>query len=305
VSVDVRSLLEDAGVAVFREARGELYAPCPNPDHEDNHPSWSMNVNTLAHFCFSCGYRGSLRGLLKDLTGAAPSDLDREIAVQGFLRKMKQAREEPDEILDEIEPILTEWSLEHHFRPMPQRYLDFKHLHREACDRYEVRFDSEGKRWVLPLRSPKGELLGAQYRQKGFVRTLPKGAEKSQTLFGFPQCREFDHCVLVESPLDAVRLFGLGIPALSSLGAFVSAEQVKLLARTFTRVYLALDDDKTGHQSTEIVAPMLERRGTAVGLWDYTGLTDDEGKHAKDVGDVEDDGALLGAWERTMRYGLG
>ena len=88
--------------------------------------------------------------------------------------------------------------------------------------------------------------------------------EKSTTLFGFSVMSQHDFCALVESPLDAVRLFGEGVPAVSSLGAWVSEEQIRLLSRAFSTVYLALDDDKTGHQGMDYIAPVLRRYGSAV-----------------------------------------
>ena len=107
---------------------------------------------------------------------------------------------------------------------------------------------------------------------------FPVGVHKSETLFGFRQCCDGSFCALVESPLDAVRLFGLGIPALSSLGAWVAKEQIKLLARTFTRVFVALDNDKTGNASADIVGPLLRKAGTTPIRWNYDGLVDEEGR---------------------------
>jgi hypothetical protein len=49
---------------------------------------------------------------------------------------------------------------------------------------------------------------------------------------------------------------------------------------------------------------MLKRAGCPAVKWDYTGLVDERGKPAKDVGDVPSDDALLCAWERTTRWGL-
>jgi len=141
--------------------------------------------------------------------------------------------------------------------------------------------------------------MGAQYRQKGAVYTLPEGMEKRHTLFGYHQARPFDYCAVVESPLDAVRLFQVGVPAVSSLGAWVSAEQVRLLARNFSTVYAALDNDKAGAQGVEILTAGLRKHGCAVVPWDYTGLVDAEGNPAKDVGDVASDAALVASWDRT------
>lgn len=288
--------------------RQEVIARCPQ--HEvragkpDIHPSWSINTVTYTHFCFSCGYRGNLTSLLIDLTGEAPEDLEKTLATESFIRKMAGVRADPEPTLAPVIPILTEWALFNVMVDVPAKVLSFRHLQRSAVDAYEVRWDQEMRRYVLPLRSPGGDLLGAQYRQKGSVFTLPEGMEKRHTLFGLPQCADSSYCAIVESPLDAVRLFGLGIPALSALGAWVSREQVRLLACTFTRVYLALDNDQAGHESAEKLGPALRKAGTVPIPWDYTGMVDEDGTPAKDPGDVDDDDLLLASWGRTLRMGL-
>ena len=309
MTFDLYSILESAGISPLRQTKREIYARCPQhikrTGKEDVHPSWSINKTTCAHHCFSCGYSGkSLESLLIDVTGAAPADLDKELAKSGFLRKMTEVREAPEEVLDPVMPVLTDWVLHNVMIDVPDNLIAFRHLQRAAIDAYEVRWFRANRQWVMPLRSVDGDLLGAQYRQKGNVVTLPDGVSKSQTLFGFPQCCEGSFCALVESPLDAVRLFGLGIPALSALGAFVSEDQIRLLACTFTRVFVALDNDKTGNKSAEIICPLLRKAGTAPIRWDYDGLVDEEGDPAKDPGDVVSDDALLASWGRTMRMGL-
>ena len=308
MSLDLRTILEQAGIPPVRETKKEILARCPMHEQRtgkpDHHPSWSINQYTYTHFCFSCGYKGTLNSLLIDVLGEAPEDLEKTLAKEGFIRKMAEAREAPDTVLEPVKPILTEWVLHNIHIDVPERMLSFRHLQRTAIDFYEVRWDTDTKRYVLPLRSVAGELLGAQYRQKGSVYTLPEGIPKSQTFFGFGQCCDQEYCAVVESPLDAVRLFGLGIPALSPLGAWVSKDQIRLLACNFKRVYLALDNDKTGNESCEQLRPALTRAGTAAMKWSYEGLIDEEGEPAKDPGDVDDDDLLLASWARTLRMGL-
>lgn len=306
--LDLRTILENIGITALRETGKEIVGRCPMHQQRtgkaDHHPSWSMNRTTYVHSCFSCGYKGTLRGLLVDLTGEAPEDLDKTLAREGFLHRWEQARQAPEEILERVIPVLTEWALSHILDDVPDRLLGFRHLVRSAVDTYEVRWDRDTRRWVLPLRSPEGDLLGAQYRQKGSVLTLPEGMEKSTTLFGLPQACSSNYCALVESPLDAVRLFGLGIPAVSALGAWVSMAQVTLLARCFTRVYVGLDNDRVGTTAAEQLCPRLRRAGTCPLRWHFDGLTDSDGDPAKDPGDVADDVQLLDSWERTLRMGL-
>lgn len=306
--MDLTTILEQAGITPLRTNRQEVVARCPQ--HEvrtgkaDTHPSWSINNVTYTHFCFSCGYKGTLNSLLVDVTGEAPEDLEKTLAKDSFLRKMAGVRANPEAVLAPVIPILTEWVLLNIMGDVPNKLLDSRHLQRSAVDAYQVRWDGDTRRWVLPLRSTDGDLLGAQYRQKGSVYTLPEGMAKSRTFFGFPQCCDSSYCAIVESPLDAVRLFGLGIPALSPLGAWVSKDQVRLLACTFTRVYMALDDDKTGHESTAQLGPALRKAGTVPIPWSYEGLVDEDGERAKDPGDVADDDLLLASWGRTLRMGL-
>jgi DNA primase len=305
---DLLLTLQQAGVERLRVGTKEIVGACPRHEqrtgHPDNKPSWSINRTTLIHFCFSCGYRGTLHSLLIDLTGVAPLEIEDELKEQSFLRSMEEVRDRADEVLEGSLPYLTDWVLKHQLAPVPRNMLAFRRLRQAAAEAFEVRWDRQRRSWVLPLRSPSGVLLGAQYRRVGSVLTLPAGLSKSTTLFGLNQCAPYDHAVLVESPLDAVRLFGLGIPALASLGAWVSREQVRLLARHFSAVYLALDNDKAGHDGAEVATTMLRKTGTAAVPWRYQGLVDEEGRPAKDPGDVASDDALLGAWSATQRWGL-
>ena len=184
MSLDLRNILEQAGITPVRESKKEILARCPMHEQRtgkpDHHPSWSINQYTYTHFCFSCGYKGTLNSLLIDVLGEAPEDLEKTLAKEGFIRKMAEAREAPDTVLEPVKPILTEWVLHNIHIDVPERMLSFRHLRRSAVDFYEVRWDTDTKRWVLPLRSVAGELLGAQYRQKGSVYTLPEGIPKSR-----------------------------------------------------------------------------------------------------------------------------
>jgi DNA primase len=307
-ALDVFTMLSAAGVQGLRDGRREVEGLCPNPLHNDTHPSWSINKITGLHHCFSCGYKGTLTGLLVELTGVAPPDLENQLKSQGFLRSMQKVRERPEEVIDPVLPYLNDWSLMNELVDVPAKLLTFRRLLRHAVDQYQVRWQPDTRVWVLPLRAPdSGELLGAQLRKVGSVLTQPAGLPKSTTLFGYRQVYEHDYAVLVESPLDAVRLFGLGIPAIASLGAHVSTEQVNLMARCFAAVYVALDNpaiDKAGREGAEQVTTMLRRRRCAAIPWRYDGLVDEDGNPAKDVGDVPSDEALLDAWASTQRWGL-
>lgn len=302
MNIDLTSILTNAGVEHVHTRGDEVFGLCPSPDHDDHKPSWSMNSNSFAHFCFSCGYSGNLQSLLRELTGEVPEDLNEQLLTQSFISRTLEAREK-EEVPDNL-PIVTEWALTNLLKRVPRKLRELRNLTPEALDHYEVKWDKETRQWVLPLRDQWGTLLGAQYRQKGSVLTLPVGLKKSQLIFGLAQVREYDTAALVESPLDAVRLWQVGVPAFSTLGAFVSREQMTIMARLFTCVIVALDDDEAGKQAQESLLPGLRRRGCSPVLWDYTGLKDEDGRRVKDVGDVAHDDDLIAAYHRTIQRGF-
>lgn len=297
--IDLVGILTEAGVKNLKESSKEVSGSCPmhvqRLGRMDRHASWSINKFSYLHNCFSCGYKGTLTGLLLDLTGTAPDNLEAELAQASFLQKLNTVAEPVEE-----EPMLTDWALHNLLKDVPDNLLNMRRLKRQAVDEYEVRWDDRKKCWVLPIRSYEGELMGAQYRQRGSVLTLPKTVQKSKTLFGISKMREHNTVALVESPLDAVRLYGIGIPAVSSLGAWVSIEQCRLLARNFSLTVVALDNDPTGRRASETALYNIRKLGSAATPFVYRG----SGITEKDVGDVESDAVLLSAWERSLKMGL-
>lgn len=263
---------------------------------EDRHASWSMNKTTYVHHCFSCGYSGTLTGLLIDLQGYAPENIEEEIAKTSFLRtldKIEDRRAMP-------ETVVSEWTLTNLLTDVSDPLLRLRNLKRHAVEKFQIRWDQTLKSWVIPVRDQDGTLLGVQYRQKGSVTNAPTGLKKSSALFGFYEMQGEDCITLVESPLDAVRLYGIGIPAVSSFGAWVSEAQLTLLARNFKTIVLALDNDSTGKSSSVEVTKALKKRGSAVVQFLYDGLYTSEGKTAKDIGDVLLDNDIRTAWHRSL-----
>lgn len=252
-SRDLAALVENAGVDVSRITAKEVYAHCPQPKAHprgDSRPSWSINVETGAHFCFACGYRGSLRSLLLDLTGEIPQDLDVTIThargtrdIAGAQRKLKGPEPEPD---DDI--FISEYAIRQYAKP-PVWACDERYLEPDDVDFYGVRWDDREDHWIIPVRSFEGALIGWQEKGHKFFNNTPRGMQKSQSLFGLDVFHG-RRAILVESPLDAIRLASVGIEGgLSSYGAHVSREQMERLIGVADTVVLALDHDSAGRSA--------------------------------------------------------
>ena len=296
-SIDLTPYLEQIGMRVNKVAGAEVNCWCPahleRTGESDRSPSFWFNQARLVGHCWSCDWRVPSLEALAVYMGTSPdSDVITEAKESGLvdaLRKLGKAKK----ILVDDRRVL-EWQFAQ-LASVPDRLLAFRRLSREMVDFFEIRFHSLERYWALPIHTPRGNLIGWQQRQKGAVYNYPKGIVKSDTLFALHRY-DTDRLVLVESPLDAVRLKQCGIDAVASYGAEVSNRQIELLARNTSEVVVALDNDAPGQKAAERVVRQLRKRVGAV-PWRYEGRVKDPGEYATD----ED---LVTAWRRTRRYGL-
>jgi len=145
-----------------------------------------------------------------------------------------------------------------------------------------VLWDKNNEAWILPIRDPdNGALLG--WQEKGargrFFKNQPAGVKKSKTVFGVHIMSTTEDLIVVESPLDAVRLTGLEKNAISTFGAIMSEEQAKILRRA-PRIIAAFDNDKAGHTANEQIRVLARKYGMDLFYFNYRGID------VKDVGDM-------------------
>ena len=276
----------------------EIQAWCPahveRKGQADTKPSFFFNQRLLVGHCWSCDWKvGSLESLVSYLTGGSvDSDIINEARSYSLQEGVREIGKAKKTVFDQRR--ILGWEFRQ-LQPVPERLLAFRHLSAEAAELFDLRFDLKRHCWAIPIHSPRGILKGWQQRQKGAVFNYPAGMTKKDTLFAIH--RMVNPClVLVESPLDAVRLNQCGIPAVASFGAEVSNQQIELLARNCAEVVVALDNDATGLAASERVIRQLRRRTGAV-PWRYEG-------RVKDPGEYESDQEIKEAWKRTRRYGL-
>jgi DNA primase len=250
---ELQALIEDAGVVVTRVGSDEIYAHCPRPERHprgDSRASWSINVATGVHYCFSCGYRGTLRQLIADLTGEVPLDLDESVSLASTRRHIENVKKRDEAPATELEPeiFISEFQLET-YRAVPYVECEKRQLHTTSVDMFGVRWDHRKDCWIIPVRGFDGKLLGWQEKSPRHFKNVPTGMEKSKSLFGLDWFRG-DRAVLVESPLDVIRLDTVGVDGgLASFGAHVSQEQMDMLIDTALTIVLALDNDAAGRSS--------------------------------------------------------
>jgi len=240
-------------------ARGsEILALCPGHKEitgkEDRSPSWWINSETGAHICFSCGFKGNLWSLiataqnLRDANGFLDYADAKDWLYLSFdnIQLGAHEEEEQESVFKEVTTI-TESRLALFTYP-PQHALTARGFTLQAAEKHQLLWDTAHSNWISVIRDPySNKLLG--WQEKGFsrryFRNYPTGVEKSTTLFGYNKYTG-GRMIVVESPLDVVRLESIGVPGgVSTYGSMISNTQLELIKEA-DEIVFALDNDESG-----------------------------------------------------------
>jgi hypothetical protein len=191
---DIEKALLRLGIDATQR-RSELVALCPMHKYrigkEDSNPSWSINADTGAHHCFSCGYKGNLLTLISDLLEygdlekskswlRSNTDVDWDL-VSKQLEEAKKTYIHLPKLVPMSEARLAV------FQAVPEWAAKDRGLTKQSCELYGLRWRESDSTWVLPIRSlDHHKLLG--WQEKGHISrrffNRPPGIPKSKTLFG-------------------------------------------------------------------------------------------------------------------------
>lgn len=264
---NVLACLDELGVEDLRESGDEVHGKCPahveRTGKQDRHPSWSVNTDTGAHNCFSCGFQGNWIHLATYLLKGTDEDPVAWTRARGGVERAKKILEKHKarsiEELDTTENI-NEASLAL-FTDPPAEALESRGLTLEAAQKFGVLWDPKEGSWIIPIREPYTEtLMGYQVKNKRFFLNHPEDMQKSTALFGFNE-HDADITILVESPLDVVRLESVGIQGgVSSFGVEVSDAQMRLAIDCAPVLIVGLDNDRSGDRISKKIRDEYSRR---------------------------------------------
>jgi len=146
-----------------------------------------------------------------------------------------------------------------------------------ALDEFEIGYSQLRDMTTVPVHSPSGMpvgFVGRSIEGKDFKNS--HGLPKREILFNLHRVRSHQHVYVLESVFDTIRCHQIGIPAVSTLGSNVTKEQLRLIFKYFSEVYVVPDRDEAGKR---MALTMMDRGAILVAV--------PEG--AKDVGDLTDE----------------
>jgi hypothetical protein len=285
---DVLNCLEELGISVQRLSYNEAWAYCPGHEsrlgRKNTKPDkWSVNTETGAHSCFSCGFSGSFVSLVQEVTGNGRYEAEQWVRSRGGVERLRRDLD-PSSRSVEPDPRVREWNEARLalFDDPPTSARDGRRISEGSVKHYGIRWSSgDDPFWVLPIRNPEnGKLWGYQEKsESGWVSNKPYGVQKSNTLFGL-DCFESRTVLVLESPLDCSvaysnDLFG----AVSPYGAKISKVQLDLLFDIAPTVIFGFDNDSAGRIASHKVREQYLGSGRNIKFLNYSHIPD-----KKDIG---------------------
>lgn len=296
---DVVGALEELGLEILKVVdNSEAVVKCPahmeRLGKEDRHPSFSVNIDSGASNCFSCGFGSTyFADLVEYVTSMNRAEVLAWIRQRGGIERARKILFKDDlQIVEREQEVLTEADLALCVPPPPDQCAA-RHFTQEDAATYGVLWDPITSRWITPIRDPETfELWGWQEKSKRVFLNRPDNVKKSSTLFGIDTLRDYggDTAVLVESPLDCVRILNAtGEPfTTAGFGKGITDTQLRILAKNYDRLIVALDNDAAGIKIAKQLQKHWITRAMCVYFYDYA---DSEGK---DPGDQSDDEICFG-----------
>lgn len=252
----------EAHLTIASRSGAEWNVLCPI--HGESRASMRFNVEKGAWFCHGCGARGTVSQLAKFLgvpfTIGEDSETQMSI-LRAKLAKLTRTSAEPE---DEVE-YWPENRLTRFKRMSTTYWTDPPPLGRgftqDTIDAFDLGYDPLEAHAIVPLRDEDGNILGVTRRDLTATKANkrpkyldPKAFNKGENLFASwlaKQSKEH-YVVLTEGPLDAVKVWQSGHPAVAQYGSKLTARQIKLLRTLgFTTVVLAYDNDTGGAECLE------------------------------------------------------
>ena len=204
--------------------------------------------------CFTCGYVRSLTEFIQDCFDEDEKGFAEEwllsrcetafISELDYLPEIKLEKEKTEvEYLDES--ILKSFEYYHD-------YMWIRKLSREVVDLFEVGYDPNKQMITFPVRDEQGGLVfitGRSVNTKRFE--IPDLVKKPIYLLYYVLQKQITNVVVVESQINALYLWSIGIPAICLFGTG-SSYQMNILRKSGIRVFnLMFDGDDAGRKGSK------------------------------------------------------
>jgi DNA primase len=279
----IRRVLNGSGIEIEAEFGNDFIIYCPYHNNSRT-PAGEVAKDSGLFFCFGCQTTKNLEEFIMFTTGRSYFETARYIKSKetetNIETAVNKAMYAPPDFVQYDEVLikrLTNQALE---SPRAMRYYAGRFITEDSVKKFSLGYSEKQDMVTIPVHSPDGMTIGFVGRSvegKEFKNT--PGLPKSKVLFNLHRVKTSSTIYVVESSFDAIRLDQVGFSAVATLGANVSASQMKLLEKYFNNVVLVADNDEAGNIMKD---KLIEKLGSLVSVINID-------KKYKDIGDMDDE----------------
>lgn len=255
------------------------FVMCCCPNHPETRPSFGISKSAPYHAnCFYCGYLGTVdkaieiafgldegEGLKKLLSDFIVEEKRTPLDIERIIDDGREHLEIPnlgDYALLKYKNIPTDKQWDH--RVAMAYLLNQRAMSYHTLQTYGIEIDVENECIVFPQRTRTGKLRFVQKRKVGSnykgVKFINEGSPiKKDILFGLHFIDQLKYTKdrirrvrLVESPLDVMSNYQVGIPAVAANGKLLFKNQIRELQLAGVEVVdILFDNDQAGKEATK------------------------------------------------------
>lgn len=255
----ILNLLESKNVQHIKIAGNEIRCCCPF--HEEENPSFSINLETGKYICFSgkCGKKGNLISFISEMTGRSYKDVENDLQINIENIKYNTIIKETLESLSEKKKDLNYIKYNNYkFVELKdlqdeEKILNLINIPKHISDQVHLKIcltNPYKRRLVVPIDDNVFEF-------RDITKTSDKkclyesGIKISNYLFNIIVNND-KTIFLTEGTKDAMSVAGFGFNACCTFGINISSAQIlKILKLGMNKVYILRDNDEAGQISAK------------------------------------------------------
>jgi DNA primase len=245
----IEAKIKGLGKPIQPSGKGFILTTCFNPNHQDKHPSFSVNLENGYGICFSCSYKINKKFWLFDVED---EDMVDDIMRQSLYKKVEEIFSKTGE-KEKVNVLFPP----HSEKELPEVW---RGLTKETMTKYGLYFCDYGHfedRIIFPMPDYDGTPIAFNSRALGEIKDGMQKYKYSKGLnvysLIYPPVEPYTpYIVLCEGVMDALSLVQSGIPAIFNFGVnntFGADKISQLLKQGVETIYLMFDQDKVGQEA--------------------------------------------------------
>jgi len=249
----IKRVLQSCGIDVELEIDSDYIIYCPYHSNFRT-PAAEISKTSGHFFCFGCQKSANLIEFVSHcskrtyfeacrLIDSKKVEVDIVADIYKTLSKSNDFVEYDSDAINKLANNAT--------NPRPTWYFESRGITTDSISKFSLGYSEKQDMVTVPVHSPDGLCLGFVARSvdgKEFKNST--GLPKSKVLFNLHRVKISSQVFVVESSFDAIRIDQIGRPAVATLGANISNQQISLLKKYFTSIILLPDNDEAGRSQT-------------------------------------------------------